>query len=197
VRPASCLWFYAALVGALALLVVSCNSPSAPEDVAAQFIGKSEKAFEERDIRSLKKLISPTYLDAQKRSAGDIMSIAAAYIRSSKSIYLFTTLDSAENVEGRIEARLLAAFTARPISDMSVLGRIQADIYWFDIVIAPENGVWKLVAARWQQAMIDDFFKEGEADDSGAADVVRMEMLFARTCPHNYSCFPPVRNSSS
>jgi hypothetical protein len=150
-----------ALLVAFPLLAVSCSSSTTPEEITAQFIRESEEAFEEGDIRGLKKLISPHYLDSQNRTAGDILAIAAAYIRSTKSIYLFTDLDLAVNAEDRIEARVLAAFGARPITDLSLLGQIQADIYWFDIVLAKENGDWKLVAARWRQAMVDDFFKDG------------------------------------
>ena len=152
---------FAALLFSLALLAVSCNSPTTPEEIASQFIKQSEEAFEERDILGLKKLISSDYRDPQKRTAGDVVSIAAAYIRSSKSIYLFTDLDSAVYAEDRIQARIIGAFAARPISDPSILGQVQADIYWFDIVLAEENGGWKLVEAQWQQAMVDDFFREG------------------------------------
>ena len=153
--------FLVALVTILPLLVASCNSPTTPEEIAAQFIKKSEEAFEERDILGLKNLISPDYQDSRNRTSGDIVSVAAVYIRSSKSIYLFTNLESAAAEQERIRARVLAAFGARPISDPSIIGQIQADIYWFDIVLAEENSGWKLVEADWQQAMVDDFFKDG------------------------------------
>ena len=151
-----------ALLCTLALLLVSCSSPTTPEEIAAQFIKESEEAFEERDILGLKKLISSDYRDPKQRTASDIVSIAAAYIRGSKSIYLYTDLDSAASEQERIQARVLAAFGARPISDPTILGQIQADIYWFDIVIAKENDGWKLVEVQWQQAMVDDFFKDGD-----------------------------------
>ena len=143
------------------MLAASCDSPTTPEEIAGQFIKQSEEAFEERDIRGLKKLISPDYRDPLNRTAGDIVSIAAAYIRSSKSIYLFTDLESAAAEQERIQARVLAAFGARPISDPSIIGQVQADIYWFDIVLVEESGGWRLVEADWQQAMVDDFFKDG------------------------------------
>jgi hypothetical protein len=152
---------------ALLLLLVSCNSPTTPEEITSQFIRESEEAFEDNDILRLKKLISSQYRDSQNRTAGDVISIAAAYIRSSKSIYLFTDLDSAIYADDRIQARILAAFAARPISDPTILGQLQADIYWFDLVLAEEKGGWKLLAAQWQQAMVDDFFKDGSPDHPG------------------------------
>ena len=48
--------------------------------------------------------------------------------------------------------------------DKSVLGRMQADIYWFDITLAEESGGWKLVAALWQQATVEDFFEDRSRD---------------------------------
>ena len=149
-------WYGVVLCIALAL-IPSCSSPTAPEEIAWQFIEESEKAFEERDIFKLKKLISSNYGDSQNRSANEIVTIAAAYIRSSKSIYLLTDLHSAEFKEERIHARVLAAFAARPISEPSTLAQMRADIYWFDVELAEEKGSWKLTGAQWRQATVEDF----------------------------------------
>lgn len=141
----------------LSLYLLSCSSETTPQEIAAEFISHSKDAFEERDILSLRKLISPNYRDTHKRSANDVVAIAAAYIRSSKSIYLFSDLDTADYDGERIRARVLIAFAARPVTDRSALGSMQADIYWFDIVLVEEDGAWKLAEAQWQQALIEDF----------------------------------------
>lgn len=147
----------AALFIVVALFAVSCSSSTPAETIASKFIETSAKAFEERDIFALKKLVSSHYGDSQNRSANEIISTAAAYIRSSGSIYVLTDLHTAEYVEERIEARLLAAFAARPIAEPALLAQMQADIYWFDIELAEENGTWKLTDAQWRQAMVEDF----------------------------------------
>ena len=141
-------------------LVASCTTPTTPEEIAAEFIRQSEEAFEDRNLLSLKKLISPKYRDAHSRNAGDVASIATAYIRRSTSIFLFSDLDSAVYNDDRIKARVLTAFAARPIVNRTALPQLNADIYWFDIVLAEENGTWKLVDAQWQQAMIDEFLEQ-------------------------------------
>ncbi|MGI9536776.1 MAG: hypothetical protein ACR2PB_06885 [Desulfocapsaceae bacterium] len=107
----------------------------------------------------LKKLVSPNYQDSRNRSAGDVLAIAAAYIRSSKSIYLFSDLESAVFNDDLVQARVLTAFATRPVMDRTALAQLSADIYWFDIVLEDESGNWQLIDAQWQQAMIDDFFK--------------------------------------
>lgn len=147
----------AALLFIVSLLAVSCSSSTPPETIARKFIEASENAFEERDIFALKKLVSPQYGDSQNRSANEIISTAAAYIRSSGSIYVLTDLHTAEYVEERIQARLLAAFAARPIAEPALLAQMQADIYWFDIELTAESGTWKLTDAQWRQALVEDF----------------------------------------
>ena len=151
--------FCTVLILTLAVLMSSCSSPSTPEQHASEFIERSELAFEDRDIRSLRKLVSSSYMDGQNRAANDVLAIAAAYIRGTKSIYLFTDLESAVSEDDLINARVLVAFGSRPVKDRAALMQLNADIYWFDIVLADENGNWKLIEAQWTQAMVDDFFK--------------------------------------
>ena len=150
---------------AITLLIASCDTHTIPEEIAADFIKQSQEAFEDRNILSLKKLVSPNYRDTRNRSAVDVISIAAAYIRGSKSIYLFSNLESAVfDDDDRIQARVLTAFAARPIMDRTVLLQLNADTYWFDIVLVEESGDWKLLDAGWKQAMIDDFLEKDNAN---------------------------------
>ena len=142
------------------LAAASSCTPTPPEKITADFLKQAEEAFADRHILALKKLVSPDYNDAENRGAGDVLSIAAAYIRSSKSIYLFSDLESAAFRDDRLEARVLTAFAARPIMDPTALAQLKADIYWFDIVLVQEGGDWKLLEAQWRQAMVDDFFRE-------------------------------------
>lgn len=142
------------------LAAASSCTTSPPEKITADFLKQAEEAFADRNILALKKLVSPDYSDAENRGAGDVVSIAAAYIRSSKSIYLFSDLESAAFKDDRLEARVLTAFAARPIMDPTALAQLKADIYWFDIVLVQEGGDWKLLEAQWRQAMVDDFFRE-------------------------------------
>ena len=129
---------------------------SAPEEIAAEFIERAESAFENRSTVALRKLVSAEYQDELKRNANDIVSIAAAYIMRTKSIYLFCDLESVSGDEERIKATVLAAFASRPISDRKLLLRLNSDIYLFDIVLVEEGGDWKLAAAEWRQAMVGD-----------------------------------------
>jgi len=75
----------------------------------------------------------------------------------SKSIHVLLRLHSASQVEDGIQAKVLVALAARPIDDPALLPRLNADIYWFDIVLKKSDGDWKLLSAVWHQAMVDDF----------------------------------------
>ena len=139
----------------------SCSSPTDPEQIAAAFIEDATKAFAERDPGALRTLISGEYLDSQQRDGEQIVSIARLYIMRSRSIYLFSDLEFAERSGDLIQATVLAAFAARPVTSRSMLPQLDTDIYWFEIALVEERGIWKLLRARWRPAMLDDIFTKG------------------------------------
>jgi hypothetical protein len=143
------------IIAACALLL-GCNPESDPELISSIFLEKAEKAFADRSPRSLRELISKDYLDTQQRDAKEISAIGTGYIMRSRSIYLFTDLESAVFSGAQIHATVLAAFAARPVSNRSLLPRMDADLYWFEIVLTKESGDWKLLQSSWRQAMLED-----------------------------------------
>ena len=110
---------------------------------------------------ALRKLVSSEYQDELKRDANDIVSIAATYIMRSRSIYLFCDLESASRDDEKIQATVLAAFASRPVTDRNLLLSLNTDIYLFDILLTEEGGDWKLAAAEWRQAMVEDIMGSG------------------------------------
>jgi len=146
-----------AIVSVAIFLLQSCSENQTPENLALDFIERAETAVQERNIRDLRTLISTDYQDPEGRSSRDILAIASAYIIRSKSIHVLLRLHSASQVEDGIQAKVLVALAARPIDDPALLPRLNADIYWFDIVLEKRDGDWKLLSAVWHQAMVDDF----------------------------------------
>lgn len=159
-NPVNCL--PAIILCTVSILLGSCAPSSAPEEIAEQFIDQAESAFENRSIKALRKLVSSEYQDERKRDANDIVSIAATYIMRSRSIYLFCDLESASRDEERIQATVLAAFASRPVTDRNLLLSLNTDIYFFDILLTEEGGDWKLAAAEWRQAMVEDVMGDGD-----------------------------------
>ena len=160
-KPASHLprVFVVALIS-ISALASSCSDQTSPEQVASAFIQRAEAAIEDRNLRNLKKLVSKNYLDPHNRTHNDVVGLGSAYVLRTGSIHLFADLASATLVDDRIEARVLAAFVARKVTDRITLLQMDADIYWFDIVLKDEGDGWQVVSATWQQAMLDDFLSK-------------------------------------
>lgn len=138
-----------------------CSAESDPEIITAAFLEKVEEAFENRSQRALRKLISRQYVDSQNRDKNEILAIGTAYIMGSRSIYLFTDLESARFYgDGQVQATVLAAFAARPVSERTLLSGINTDIYWFEIELTTESGDWKLTRSDWRPAMLDDVLSD-------------------------------------
>lgn len=148
------------LVLSQCLLSSGCLSESDPELISAVFLEKAEKAFENRSPRALRKLVSEQYFDEQNRDSKEIVAIGASYIMRSRSIHLFTDLESALFSGDQIHAKVLAAFGASQIESRSLLPQINADLYWFEIVLTKESGDWKLMQAVWRPAMLEDVLND-------------------------------------
>lgn len=144
----------------IAAFLSSCSSPSDPEQIASTFIEDASAAFKDRNGRALRKLISSDYIDSQNRTGDQVASIGSVYIMRSRSIYLFTELESAARSGDQVFATVLAAFAARPVSSRSLLPQVNADVYRFEIVLKEERGEWKLASSSWRQAMLEDVFND-------------------------------------
>ena len=145
---------------AACILLSSCQSESDPERISSVFLEQAEKAFEDRNPRALRNLISLDYSDRQNRDSREIISIGTGYIMRSRSLHLFTELESARFIDDHVHATVFAAFGARPVSNRSLLPQINADLYWFEIVLAKHSGDWRLIRASWRPAMLDDLMRD-------------------------------------
>lgn len=148
------------LLAAALVFSSGCSSETDPELISSIFLEKAEKAFEERSPRALRDLISKDYFDTQQRDGKEIGAIGTAYIMRSRAIHLFIDLESAAFSGDQVQATVLAAFAARPVSSRSLLPRINADLYWFEIMLTKESGDWKLLQSSWRQAMLEDVLND-------------------------------------
>ncbi len=148
-----------ALLAAL-LLPAACSEEQGPEAIARSFIAACEEAARERQVRDLRALIAEDYTDPAGRTARDVLAVAAGYLMRNRSVHIYTRLQTAAELDGRIEATVLAALAGRPISDVSVLPSINADLYRFELELVEEKGDWRLASATWRTALVDDFFSD-------------------------------------
>jgi len=139
------------------LLISSCSEQTSLETIVNEIIEQAEATFENHNSRELRKLISVDYHDSSARDFQDIIAFSNAYMLRAKSIHLFADLESAILVDDLIEARILVAFAAKPVTERKTLPQLKADIYWFNIILTDKDGNWKIISASWQQTMLDDF----------------------------------------
>ena len=147
--------FFVALI-IFSVLASSCSTQTSPESVVSEFLDKAEAAIEDRNVRELRKLVAKNYFDPLNRTHNDIVGLGTAYLLRTRSIHLFTDLASAVMVDDQVEARVLAAFVAREVTDRKMLLQMDGDIYWFDLVLKDEGDGWQVISATWRQAMLDD-----------------------------------------
>jgi len=142
----------------LFLLLTSACSKNSPEQVVEDYLAAATNAFEKRKISDVRALISSQYHDEEQRSYQDVVGTAAAYILGHSSIHTLTRIHSITlQSDGKLAATVLAAMAAKPVTDISTLTTLNADLYWFTILLVEEEGHWLLAKASWRQAMLDDF----------------------------------------
>ena len=142
------------------IVIISCSAQDhTPEAIIKTFVERTTAAIEERDRSALAELIDENYTDSQGRKKNDLLALAAGYMLRNRSLYCYSIIDSFHlNEDESISATILSAFAARPISDVHLLTEIRSDIYWFEITIVDKDNDWRLIAASWRQALVDDFF---------------------------------------
>ncbi len=131
--------------------------PETPEARIRALFSEVERASRERDLGTLRDMISETYSDTRGRNQEDVRAILTAYYLRRGSIYVLTrvrTLELQEN--GRARASVLAGLARAPTLDFGDLRRPQADVYVFDLDLAEEEDTrWRVTAASWRQALWD------------------------------------------
>jgi hypothetical protein len=149
------------LLTVLALLLpVACSEEQGPEAIAREFVTACEEAAQQRRLRDLRELIAEEYADPAGRTAQDVLAVAAGYLMRNRSVHIYTRLQTATEQDGRIQATVLAALAGRPISDVSMLPSINADLYRFELELVEQGGDWRLAGATWRTALVDDFFAD-------------------------------------
>ena len=143
----------------LLMLVAACHSPPAsPEEQVRAVIATAERAAEEKDVQTLKRLVADGYGDDEGNRKADVIRLLAYHLLRNESIHLLTRVRAVEFPSAeRAAATVFVAMAGREIPDVALLAQLRADIYRFDIdLVAAGRGAWILTRARWRPAEIDD-----------------------------------------
>jgi len=123
-------------------------------------IEEVEQAAEKKEMGTLKDFVSQAYADPQRRKRAELEAIILHWVLSQSSIHLLSRIESIELRQGEREAEVIVvvAMAARPLDSPTLLPSLHADIYRFDATLRKEaDGVWRVGAARWEPATVEDF----------------------------------------
>jgi len=144
----------------LLMLAAACRSaPASPEAQVRAVIATAERAAEEKDVQTLKRLVADGYRDDEGNQKADLIRLLAYHLLRNESIHLLTRVRTVEfpAVE-RATATVFVAMAGREIPAADLLAQLRADLYRFDLdIVSAGQGAWTLVRARWRPAVIADF----------------------------------------
>lgn len=145
----------------LALLLSACTSApkESPEDQIRALIAKGEKAAEEKDLGTLKDLLSDTYKDEDGNRKSEIMKILAFHLMQNKSVHLLTRIRVIEFPDPKnAKATVFVAMAGGELGSIDDLLRYRADLYRVDFTATDEGRAeWKVTSAKWRPADTSDF----------------------------------------
>ena len=138
-------------------LLNACSGDSlSREDEIKRFIEAGIEAAENRSSSDLAEMIDENYLDDKGYNKTQLSKIARFYFLRHKKIYLFTKIEQIEFLaDNQALITLYVAMAGSVISDASVLSRLRAKTYQFELELVKQDE-WLLRRASWQPASIGD-----------------------------------------
>jgi hypothetical protein len=144
---------------ALACLPACAETPESPEAQIRALLERAEAAAEEKQVGTLKQLVSESYSDDHGQDKQAVAGLLAYYFLRNQAIHLLTRIRSIELTgPARASATVFVAMAGTPIPAVDDLGRIRADFYRFDFSLSDEGeGDWRVTRAAWRRAVASDF----------------------------------------
>lgn len=145
----------------VALLVLAgCRGERlAPEEQIRARIQQAVVAAEQKDLGTLRAIISNEYRDDQgddRRAADNLLRL---HFLRNESVYLLTRVQSITVINPeRAEAIVLVAMAGVPIRSEAELPGVHADLHRFEFLFVREDKTWRVQRAAWRRATLADGF---------------------------------------
>ncbi|NIO00717.1 MAG: hypothetical protein GTO42_01040 [Candidatus Latescibacteria bacterium] len=138
---------------------LSCSDRGSPEDEIRSWLEKASKAAEERDLRTLRDLVSDNYSDDEGRDKKLIQGILTYHLLHNRSIHLLKKVKTIKIVDpNSAELAVAVALAGQPIGSGMDLTHLQADMLRFNFMLHKGNGDdWQVIAAKWISVDISEF----------------------------------------
>ena len=122
-----------------------------------QAIDSVVKAVNERRLGPVAAAISEQYSDEDGNRKEQLVGYLRAQFILRQNLYLVVKLSSLECPEpGRARVVAFAAMAATSGGALPDLRNLSADVYRFDLRMADEDGVFRVVGADWSPATVKD-----------------------------------------
>ena len=134
------------------LMLTACGSSeqNTPEDRVKATLEAIESAAEERSLSGVMDHISEQYQDHQGNTKKDIARLVQFQIIRNQKISAFTLIRSLEINDDFAAVELSAAMSGREeLSNEKDI--LKADAYRFSIVLADEDGDWRVRSVSWDR----------------------------------------------
>jgi hypothetical protein len=146
-------------VFALALLLPACwSTPDSPEAEIRALIARAEEAAEEKDIATLKGMISDDYSADRGEDKQMVVRFISYQLLRSKSIHLLTQIAKIDLQDTRhADVTVFLAMAGRAITGFDQVAQLRADLYRIDFsVAAAQPKEWQVTRAKWRPAGMED-----------------------------------------
>jgi len=152
-----CLALISLLLAALALNACRGERLS-PEDQIRARISLAVTAAEQKDLGTLRDMISDQFRDEQGQDRRAVENILRVHFLRNESLHFLTRVVSVTLASpDRAEAVVLAAMAGVPITSEADLPGLRADLHRFEISFVREDKTWRVRHAAWRRADPGEF----------------------------------------
>jgi hypothetical protein len=143
----------------MALLCSACSRQrESPEEQIRSLIRNATVAAEQKDLGTLRGIISETYADDQGQNKRAVEGLLRVHFLRNESVHLLTRIESVTLPQpDRGRAAVLVAMAGVPITSEAALPGLRADLHRFEIDVVREDKVWRVQRATWYRAELADF----------------------------------------
>jgi hypothetical protein len=147
------------LILVMAVLLPSCRSArTSPEEQVRALIRTAVVAAEQKNIGTLRDMLSEQYTDEQGQNKRAIEALLRLQFLRNENIYLYTHIQSV-TLPRPDQARVivLVAAAGTPIVSAQDLPGLRADLHRFEIDFTLEHKTWRIQRAAWRRAEPSEF----------------------------------------
>ena len=144
----------------LFLILIGCSSePELTKDqLLKQSIERLEQRFEARKLGEIVEYVSKDYQDDSGRKYDDVKRVIQLQLMRHKTVHIFSVIKDIQWADdSNATVQITAAMAGKPITDLSLLPTLRADMLNFTVDFVLEDEVYKIQSASWTWATPTDF----------------------------------------